>query len=149
MLANSDEKAYMEGFRDGRTSMAASVARRLFGLKSDREIAFITGLNAEDLAKIREEEESRKNTVEEEQASYSLEGLKFLRDVALSGTALVEPTFVRMVRDTLKLTQASFARKLGVHENTVCSWETSDLPVRIRKATYEQLLYLLGTHNEE
>lgn len=142
MAANFEEKAYMEGFRDGRKAMAASVARRLFGLKSDKEIAFITGLSLDELANIRAEEDARRIQSEVEQDS--MDGLTFLRDVALSGTALVEPSFVKTVRDTLGITQAGLAKKLGVHENTVGSWETSELPVRIRKATYEHLLFLLG-----
>lgn len=142
--SDTEEKAYMEGFRDGRRAMVASVARRLFGLKSEKEIAFITGLSPEELASIRAEEEERRIQTETELAAYPMEGLTFLRDVALSGTALVEPSFVKTVRVTLGLTQAALAKKLGVHENTVGSWETSELPVRIRKATYEQLLFLLG-----
>lgn len=140
--SDTEEKAYMEGFRDGRRAMAASVARRLFGLKSEKEIAFITGMSPEELDSIRAEEEERR--IQTELAAYPMEGLTFLRDVALSGTALVEPSFVKTVRVTLGLTQVALAKKLGVHENTVGSWETSELPVRIRKATYEQLLFLLG-----
>lgn len=150
-MASSDteEKAYMEGFRDGRRAMAASVARRLFGLKSEKEIAFITGLSLEDIANIRAEEEARRLQIEAELASDPMDGLTFLRDVALSGTALVEPTFVKTVRDKLGLTQAALAKKLGVHENTVGSWETSELPVRIRKTTYEHLLFLIGGEKQE
>ena len=145
MAANFEEKAYMEGFRDGRKAMAASVARRLFGLKPEKEI----GLSLEELANIRAEEDARRIQTETELATDPMDGLTFLRDVALSGTALVEPSFVKTVRDTLGLTQAALAKKLGVHENTVGSWETSELPVRIRKATYEHLLFLLGGENQE
>jgi ribosome-binding protein aMBF1 (putative translation factor) len=142
--SNPEEKAYMEGFRDGRRAMAASVARRLFGMKSDKEISFITSLSVEELQSLRTEENARRAIFEAEQSELPMEGLTFLRDVAQSGTALVEPSFVRTVRNTLGLTQAALAKKLGVHENTVGSWETSELPVRIRKATYEQLLFLIG-----
>lgn len=149
LTSNTEEKAYMEGFRDGRKAMAASVARRLFGLKSEKEIAFITGLSHEELSNIRKEEEARHVLVDSELASDTIDGLTFLRDVALSGTALVEPSFVKTLRNTLGLTQAALAKKLGIHENTVGSWETSELPVRIRKSTYEHLLFLLGEEKQD
>lgn len=46
---------------------------------------------------------------------------------------------VRKIRKKLFLTQAEFAKILGVNKNTVCNWETNDFSpsIKMQKKIYQ------------
>ena len=62
----------------------------------------------------------------------------------LRGLALVEPNFVRIVRDARGLTQPALAKLLGVHPDTISDWESAPGPIRIKLASYRRLAQLGG-----
>lgn len=120
---------YRQGFSDGRTSMARSIAVKLTGSMPDDELASLLGLSGEELVELLQ------NKPEEP-----------LSPVGASGIAahlrIVEPNFVRTLREARHLTQPAFAKLLGVHAHTICEWETSLVPVRIKAETYDRLIGL-------
>ena len=120
---------YRQGFRDGRASMARSIAVKLTGSMPDEELASLLGLSPEELSELlRAKAESP------------------VAPVGASGIAahlrIVEPNFVRTLREARHMTQPAFAKLLGVHAHTICEWETSFVPVRIKAETYERLIRL-------
>ncbi len=144
--ANSGyDDAYGEGFADGRRSMASSVAKMLLDQMTDDAISELIGLAPPVIAAMRSPVEAISATsdlvpeplniaADEAAASFSL-----VRENPISGTTLVEPSFVRLVRLVNNITQASLAKNLGVHERTVGAWETAETPVRMKTATYSKL----------
>jgi DNA-binding transcriptional regulator YiaG len=126
---------YLEGFAEGRRSMARSIAVKLAGTMSDEEIASLVGLAPDELAALlapptpRPEEEAAKKAAPAPHA-------------VVRGLSLVEPVFVRTVRAARGFTQPELARILGVHPDTVSEWESSPGPVRIREASYKKLAAL-------
>lgn len=150
---NYDESIYMEGFKDGQRSMAIMVATRLLAIKDDDEISEITNLPKEDITSLRAsiDEGQNKEVVDaaHEVREESESKLTYLRDTPSHGTALVEPSFVRIVRQKANLTQASLAKQIHVHENTVTNWETSSGPIRMKEENYRLLLSVLANTVEE
>ena len=124
---------WMEGFAEGRRSMARSIALKLHGTMPDEDLASLVGLAPADLGSLLAPPDPRP----EEPPPAAPAAPAFIR-----GLALVEPNFVRVVRVARGLTQAQLARRLGVNERTVCEWETSPGPVRIKTASYKRLAAL-------
>lgn len=146
------DDAYGEGFTDGRKSMAVSILKKLFPLYSDSELSDITGLSRAEIAGIRSPDEpktSPDSVTPSKPYDLSPAPVSILRENPAYGTTLVEPSFVRLVRAVNGLTQARLAKKLGVHERTVCAWETADTPLRIKTATYELLLAISNPKNKD
>ena len=135
------DDAYGEGFSDGRKSMASSIAGRMLAAHDDLTIADITGLHPSEVAALRNPggvtSAESEATPEQgrEQSPFML-----LRENPVPGTMYVEPRFVKLVRTLKGMTQASFARELGVHSDTVSTWETADIPIRMKTTTYEKIL---------
>ncbi|MGI5868602.1 MAG: hypothetical protein ACOX9C_04030 [Kiritimatiellia bacterium] len=135
------DDAYGEGFADGRRSMALSIASKLLPLHSDAVLSDITGLAPTEIAAIRNPDANPKTEAPASEAVRESSDRTRLwsRDTPSYGTMLVEPGFVRLVRAAFGDTQAALAKRLGVHERTVCTWESADTPIRMRSATYELL----------
>ncbi len=139
------DDAYSEGFADGRSSMASSVAKLLLNQMPDEAISEITGLPSPTIAAMRnpaEENPATSNTVSEPVQNVEDEAtssFSLVRENPTSGTTLVEPNFVKLVRLVNNITQASLAKELGVHERTVSLWETAETPIRMKTATYLKL----------
>ena len=124
---------WMEGFAEGRRSMARSIALKLRGSMPDEELASLVGLAPAGLESLlAPPPDPRPEAPADAPAAPA-----FIR-----GLALVEPNFVRVVRTARGLTQAELAKRLGVNERTVCEWETSDGPVRIKTSSYKRLAAL-------
>lgn len=119
---------YLAGFAEGRRSMARSIALKLRGSLPDDDLASLVGLDADGLEALLAPPDP---APERTRATPVLRGL-----------ALVEPGFVRMLRAARGLTQPELARLVGVHPDTVCDWETSPGPVRIKSASYRRLVRL-------
>ena len=141
---------YLEGFAEGRRSMARSIALKLRGALPDDELASLVGLSAPELEALlspphpRPEEtvDSGEGAPEAVPAGGAAAGVGERRQRAhavVRGLALVEPNFVRMVRMARHLTQPQLARMLGVNERTVCEWETASGPIRVKTASYDRL----------
>ena len=131
------DDAYGEGFADGRRSLALAVVRKLLPLHSDAEISDISGLPVAEIAAIRDPEANTQPPASTGDAVRESDGRHpWSRDTPAYGTMLVEPGFVRLVRAAKGFTQAALARRLGVHERTVCAWESAAMPIRMRTATY-------------
>lgn len=124
---------WMEGFAEGRRSMARSIALKLRGSMPDEELASLVGLAPADLENLL----APPPDPHPEAPADAPAAPAFIR-----GLALVEPNFVRVVRTARGLTQAELAKRLGVNERTVCEWETSDGPVRIKTSSYKRLAAL-------
>ena len=124
---------WMDGFAEGRRSMARSIALKLRGTMPDEDLASLVGLAPADLESLLAPPDPRP----EEPPPDAPAAPAFIR-----GLALVEPNFVRVVRVARGLTQAQLAKRLGVNERTVCEWETSPGPVRIKTASYKRLAAL-------
>ncbi|MBQ9727907.1 MAG: helix-turn-helix domain-containing protein [Kiritimatiellae bacterium] len=124
---------WMEGFAEGRRSMARSIALKLRGTMPDEDLASLVGLDAAALEALLAPPEPRP----EAPAGAAPAAPAFIR-----GLALVEPNFVRVVRVSRGLTQAQLARRLGVNERTVCEWETASGPVRVKTSSYKRLASL-------
>jgi len=122
---------WMEGFAEGRRSMARSIALKLRGTMPDEDLASLVGLAPADLESLLAPPDPAPEAPEAGAAPVFIRGL-----------ALVEPNYVRVVRVARGLTQAQLARRLGVNERTVCEWETSPGPVRIKTASYKRLAAL-------
>lgn len=139
------DDAYGEGFADGRNSMATSVAKMLLDQMNDETIAEITGLPSPAIAAMRsstEENETTANPILEPTTDVETEpatSFSLVRENPTAATTLVEPSFVKLVRLVNNITQASLAKELGVHERTVCLWETAETPIRMKTATYSKL----------
>lgn len=123
---------WMDGFAEGRRSMARSVALKLRGSMPDEELASLVGLDPSGLEALLAPPDPRPEAPADAPAAPA-----FIR-----GLALVEPNFVRVVRAARGLTQAQLAQRLGVNERTVCEWETSAGPVRIKTSSYKRLAAL-------
>ena len=124
---------WMEGFAEGRRSMARSIALKLRGTMPDEELASLVGLSPADLETLL----APPDPAPDAPPAAAPAAPAFIR-----GLALVEPNFVRVVRDTRGLTQAQLAKRIGVNERTVCEWETSPGPVRIKMSSYRRLAAL-------
>ena len=124
---------WMDGFAEGRRSMARSIALKLRGTMPDEDLASLVGLDAAGLEALLAPPEPRPEAPETPAPAAPA----FIR-----GLALVEPNFVRVVRTARGLTQEQLARRLGVNERTVCEWETSPGPVRIKTSSYKRLAAL-------
>lgn len=125
---------WMEGFAEGRRSMARSIALKLRGTMPDEDLASLVGLAPADLESLLAPPDPKP---EAPAADAAPAAPAFIR-----GLALVEPNYVRVVRVARGLTQAQLARRLGVNERTVCEWETSPGPVRIKTGSYKRLAAL-------
>lgn len=117
-----ERDVWLEGFEEGRRATARSVAARLRGTMSDEDLAALVGFDLDSLG----------------EGADSGDGPRAGR-AAVRGLRLVEPSFVRAVRAARRLTQPQLARILGVNVRTVCEWETSELPVRMKSASYDRL----------
>ena len=131
------EDLYLEGFAEGRRSMARSIALKLQGSLPDEELASLLGLDLEGLSALLAPvvaipEEKTEDDGKADPAPFSATR-------PLPGHKLVEPAFVRIVRVARNLTQSELARILGVHPRTVCEWENAVHPCRIRTETYGRL----------
>ena len=126
---------YLEGFAEGRRSMARSVALKLRGAMPDDEVASLVGLAPAELDALLAPPTPRP----EETAAAVRPAPALLR-----GLALVEPNFVRIVRDARGLTQPALAKLLGVHPDTISDWESAPGPIRIKLASYRRLAQLGG-----
>ena len=122
---------WMDGFSEGRRSMARSIALKLRGTMPDEDLASLVGLDAAGL------EELLAPPCPPPGNSPAAAQPALIR-----GLALVEPNFVRVVRSARGLTQAGLAKRLGVNERTVCEWETAPGPVRIKSSSYDRLVAL-------
>ncbi|MDD4059847.1 MAG: helix-turn-helix transcriptional regulator [Kiritimatiellae bacterium] len=134
------DDAYGEGFADGRRSMALAVVRKFLPLHSDSALSDVTGLPEAEIAALRDPDAHARTAASAADAVRESDGPRlWSRDAPAHGTMLVEPGFVRLVRAARSFTQAALAKRLGVHERTVCAWESADMPIRMRSATYELL----------
>lgn len=124
---------WMDGFAEGRRSMARSIALKLRGTMPDEDLASLVGLSPADLENLLAPPDPRPDAPAPDASAAP----SFIR-----GLALVEPNFVRVVRAARGLTQAQLARRLGVNERTVCEWETAPGPVRIKMSSYKRLAAL-------
>lgn len=124
---------WMEGFSEGRRSMARLIALKLRGTMPDEDLASLVGLDAAGLEALLAPPDPRPEAAPPGAPAAPA----FIR-----GLALVEPNFVRVVRSARGLTQAQLARRLGVNERTVCEWETATGPVRIKSSSYKRLAAL-------
>ena len=129
---------YLEGFAEGRRSMARSIALKLSGAMPDEEIASLVGLAPDELAALLAPPTPRP----EEAAAAARPAAA---PAALPGLSIVEPAFVRTVRAARNLTQPELARIVGVHPDTVSEWETAPGPVRIKEASYRRLAQLAAS----
>ena len=125
---------YLEGFAEGRRSMARSIAVKLAGTMPGEEIASLVGLAPDELAALLAPPTPRP---EEEAAKAAAAPHAVIR-----GLSLVEPVFVRTVRAARGLTQPELARIVGVHPDTVSDWESAPGPVRIKESSYRKLAQL-------
>ena len=156
LSASRYDSAYGEGFLDGRKSMAESVSRKLLSLNtSSAEIAAITGLAISEVEALRFSDSELPPAASDSPENDSAEAdadsdgpFTILRENPAYGTTLVEPRFIRLLRDVNNMTQAKLAGILGVHERTVCAWETSTLPIRMKTATYLQLKSISNSQDE-
>ena len=126
---------YLEGFAEGRRSMARSIAVKLAGTMSDEEIASLVGLAPDELAALLEPPTPRPEEEAAENAAPAPHAV-------IRGLSLVEPVFVRTVRAARGLTQPELARIVGVHPDTVSDWESAPGPVRIKESSYRKLSQL-------
>jgi len=126
---------YLEGFAEGRRSMARSIALKLSGSVPDEDLASLLGLSPEELASLLAPPTPRPEESAAEPVAAAV-------PAPVRGLSLVEPNFVRIVRAARNLTQPQLARILGVNERTVCEWETASGPVRIKDASYRKLAQL-------
>ena len=94
---------WMDGFAEGRRSMARSIALKLRGSMPDEDLASLVGLAPADLESLLAPPDPRP----EEPPPAAPAAPAFIR-----GLALVEPNFVRVVRVARGLTQAQLARQL-------------------------------------
>ena len=134
------DDAYGEGFADGRRSMALAVVRKFLPLHSDSALSDVTGLPEAEIAALRDPDAHARTAASAADAVRESDGPRlWSRDAPAHGTMLVEPGFVRLVRAAKGFTQAALARRLGVHERTVCAWESAAMPIRMRTATYRLL----------
>lgn len=131
------EDLYLEGFAEGRRSMARSIALKLQGSLPDEELASLLGLDLEGLSALL----APAVAIPEEKpgGDDKTDFASFSATRPLPGHRLVEPAFVRIVRVARNLTQSELARILGVHPRTVCEWENAVHPCRIRTETYGRL----------
>lgn len=131
------EDLYLEGFAEGRRSMARSIALKLQGSLPDEELASLLGLDLEGLSALL----APAVAIPEEKpgGDDKTDFAPFSATRPLPGHRLVEPAFVRIVRVARNLTQSELARILGVHPRTVCEWENAVHPCRIRTETYGRL----------
>ncbi|MGN0845474.1 MAG: helix-turn-helix transcriptional regulator [Kiritimatiellia bacterium] len=131
------EDLYLEGFAEGRRSMARSIALKLQGSLPDEELASLLGLDPEGLSALL----APLVAIPEEKpdGDGKADSAPFSATRPLPGHRLVEPAFVRIVRVARNLTQSELARILGVHPRTVCEWENAVHPCRIRTETYGRL----------
>ncbi len=131
------EDLYLEGFAEGRRSMARSIALKLQGSLPDEELASLLGLDLEGLSALL----APAVAIPEEKpgGDDKTDFAPFSATRPLPGHRLVEPAFVRIVRVARNLTQSELARILGVHPRTVCEWENAVHPCRIRTETYVRL----------
>ncbi len=125
---------WMDGFAEGRRSMARSIALKLRGSMPDEDLASLVGLDAAGLEALLAPPDPKPEEPAEPDGPAAP---AFVR-----GLALVEPNFVRVVRSARGLTQAQLAKRLGVNERTVCEWETAPGPVRIKTSSYKRLAAL-------
>ena len=114
--------------------MANSIAVRMLEGYDDLTISDVTGLHPSEVAALRNPDGA---TAEQEKGGSPF---MLLRENPISGTMYVEPRFVKLVRTLKDMTQAGFARELGVHADTVSTWETADVPIRMKTATYEKII---------
>lgn len=126
---------YLEGFAEGRRSMARSVALKLRGSMPDDEVASLVGLAPAELDAL-----LAPPTPRPEETAAAVRSAP----APLRGLALVEPNFVRIVRTARGLTQPALAKLLGVHPDTVSLWESAPGPVRIKLSSYKRLAQLGG-----
>ncbi len=146
------EAAYREGFLDGRASLAKAVAVRLHGHVDEAMLSECLDMPVDRIHAMAATEapcppdpDARGESADPAHAHGRLTGgtsFNLIRETPTPGTAWVEPGFVRLVRQVNHLTQTELAAQLGVHERTVCVWETAAKPVRLRTATYEKLVRL-------
>ena len=121
------DDAYGEGFADGRRSMALAVVRKFLPLHSDSALSDVTGLPEAEIAALRDPDAHARTAASAADAVRESDGPRlWSRDAPAHGTAR-------------SFTQAALAKRLGVHERTVCAWESADMPIRMRSATYELL----------
>ena len=132
------EDPYLEGFIEGRRSMARSIAAKLYGTLPDSDLASLLGLTPEALSSLLAPPNPRPEAAVG--AAAVPDGMR-----PLPGLRLVEPSFVKEIRRARNLTQNELAMILSVHPRTVCEWETADAPVRIRSETYKRLTELAAT----
>ena len=125
---------YLEGFAEGRRSMARSIALKLSGAMPDEEIASLVGLAPDELAALVAPPTPHPEETAAERPAIA--------PAAVPGLSIVEPAFVRTVRAARNLTQPELARIVGVHPDTVSEWETAPGPVRIKDASYRKLAQL-------
>ena len=131
---------YLEGFAEGRRSMARSIALKLSGAMPDEEIASLVGLAPDELAAL-----LAPPTPRPEEAARAVPPAH----APIRGLSLVEPVFVRTVRAARNLTQPELARIVGVHPDTVSDWESAPGPVRIKDASYRRLVQLAASARAE
>lgn len=131
MKGGDGRDPWLEGFNEGRRAMAKTVAARLAGTMPENEIAALLGFAASELFGENSGGESGGETPAPAKSRYD--------HAAVPGLTLVEPAFVRAVRTCRRLTQPQLAAILGVNARTVCEWETSSVPVRMKSASYARL----------
>lgn len=133
-----DSAVWFRGFEEGRRATARAVAARLKGSIPDEEIAGLVGF---DLAEL--------EAGDAEGGGANAPAARSRYDhAAVPGLRLLEPSFVRAVRAARRLTQPELAAIVGVNVRTVCEWENSPVPVRVKKASYDRIGALAAARPE-
>ena len=131
MNGNKAGDPWFAGFEEGRRATARAVAAKLRGTMDDEEIAGIVGFDAAELF--------AEPTPEGGEGAEAAAPRSRYDHAAVPGLRLLEPSFVRAVRAARRLTQPQLAAMLGVNARTVCEWENSPVPVRVKSASYDRL----------
>lgn len=123
---------WFQGFEEGRRATARAVAAKLRGTMPDEELASLVGFDLEALGTPADAAPAR--------SRYD--------HAAVPGLRLLEPAFVRAVRAARRLTQPEFASMVGVNARTVCEWETSPVPVRVKTASFDRIAALAAARKD-
>ncbi len=130
-----EERIYLDGYRDGSRDRAISAAQKLLPRDTDDEIAFVTGLSAEDVAGLRQGRLPADKRIHRRREPYA-------REAEPPAMMSAEPDFVRLVRERCGMTQKEFADAVGVNERTVRAWEGGNRPVRMKSTAYARIMEL-------
>jgi len=128
----NNPELWFQGFEEGRRATARAVAAKLRGTMPNEELAALVGFGLDELG-------------DEEPAAPARSRYDH---AAVPGLRLLEPSFVRAVRAARRLTQPEFASMVGVNARTVCEWETSPVPVRVKTASFDRIAALAAARKD-